>query len=87
MPKIVCVLAVEKFGKIHQLRKLQEELFELGTAISHYIDEKAPVSKVATELADVEILLEQARVIFGEANVEMQKSLKLKRLERLLAMT
>ena len=68
--------AIEHYGKEHQLGVAQEELSELVTAISHY--KRGREHNVAEEIADVEIMLEQLKLIFeNETPVSIEKEYKL----------
>ena len=70
--------AIEHYGKEHQLGVAQEELSELVTAISHY--KRGREHNVAEEIADVEIMLEQLKLIFeNETPVSIEKEYKLAR--------
>lgn len=78
--------AIKRFGAERQLRKLQEELCEAAVAIAHYIEriDTATLCALDEELADVEIMLEQARLILGGDWIERAKARKLERLEVML---
>lgn len=58
--------AVNKFGADHQILKAVEELNELATALMHYRQGKATKEDVQKEGVDVQIMLEQLDLIFGE---------------------
>ena len=71
--------AIEHYGKEHQLGVAQEELSELVTAISHY--KRGREHNVAEEIADVEIMLSQLKIIFNCTDeVEEWKEKKVERL-------
>lgn len=79
-------MAIDKWGIKSQLEMLQEESTELSLAtrkfIRHNNDER--FVDMASEIADVEIMIEQMRICFdGLSNlVEEKKIEKLKRLEK-----
>ena len=67
--------AVKKFGKEHQLVLCMEEMAELTKELSKNI------TNISEEMDDVEIMLEQLRVIFGNrSEVDTIKAEKLLRL-------
>jgi len=73
--------AVEKYGPGAQQMKAIEELSELIRAIARADDP----DNIAEEMADVEIMLAQLRIILGnDADVERWKVKKLQRLNRRL---
>ncbi len=55
--------AIAKYGKDAQIEQLEEELAELALAIKHYKKGKVTLDEVVTELVDVSIMVEQARII------------------------
>lgn len=63
-------------GKRHQMLKAVEELNELGTAIAKYLNLPNAVyeTSVTEEMADVEIMLEQMKIILcnGEDVAEVK---------------
>lgn len=90
----ICKKAIEKWGKDAELIMVFEELSELGVEIAKAMrqgvhnDPKAfsgSCSRIAGEVADVEIMLNQVKQIFGVSDVVDEiKSYKLKRMERRL---
>lgn len=73
--------AVEKYGSGAQQMKTIEELGELIRALARANDP----DNIAEEMADVEIMLGQLRIILGnDADVERWKVKKLQRLNRRL---
>ena len=59
--------AVAKYGNAAQLDQLQEEACELAVALSHFRRKsRADEREVLAEIGDVYLMLEQARVIFGD---------------------
>lgn len=77
--------AIATFGPQAQLSQVEEELIELLDAIKRYQKKKVTKSELTEEIVDVEIMLEQLKLIFriGPASLERTKEKKLKKLERL----
>lgn len=61
--------AVEMYGVGPQLNQLQEEACELAVSLSHYRRGRCDESEVLAEIGDVCLMLEQARLIFGDDKV------------------
>jgi hypothetical protein len=62
--KDLCIAAVHLYGERAQLRKVKEELCELVVAVSHWEEKReGATDEVLEEIADVEIMLEQLKVI------------------------
>ena len=73
--------AVKKFGKEHQLVLCMEEMAELTKELSKNMWGSKNITNISEEIADVEIMLEQLRVIFGNrSEVDTIKAEKLLRL-------
>lgn len=73
--------AVKKFGKEHQLVLCMEEMAELTKELSKNMQGSKNITNISEEMADVEIMLEQLRVIFGNrSEVDTIKAEKLLRL-------
>lgn len=72
--------ALRVFGPERQLRKVAEECSECSAAAIRYLDDPDAVDGFAEELADVEIMVFQARQIIGDARVDEWKEKKAKRL-------
>ena len=78
----VCRDIVRHFGKQHQIQKAIEELNELSVALAKYSNLPCGdyIRSVTEEMADVEIMLEQLKVIFNNKNMVMRvRDYKLKR--------
>lgn len=79
---------IEKFGVENQILKCVEELNELGQALckvnSRDTNKALATKSVIEEIADVEIMLEQIKLILGieESDVKKMKSYKLHRTVR-----
>lgn len=82
--------AVKKYGEIAQIDQATEEMAELIVALNKYKryinfhqgDKEKILSNVAEERADVQIMLEQLNIIFG--NNENAKRVKLKHLSAIV---
>lgn len=82
--KTIYQKALTKFGVDTQLKKLSQELLELGLALSHK-EEGRNDHNVQEEFADVEIMMEQLREILNESGViDEWKRVKVLRLQGLL---
>ena len=80
--------AISKWDKEFQILMVIEEMAELTQALIKYFRGKKPFENsynIAEEMADVEIMLEQLKIICGNAPlIELQKEKKLKKLQKLL---
>ena len=77
----VCKAAIGKWGSRLQLIVAVEEMSELTKEICKFNRGKADISAIAEEIADVSIMLEQLKLIFGCADeVEEYIDYKIKRL-------
>ncbi len=76
--------ALVVFGRDAQLGMIVEECAELIVAINQWSRGRLAARDVIDELADVEIMIEQARVMFGDSSVNDAKREKLRRLEKRL---
>lgn len=77
--------ALGKWGKIPQVIMLFEEMAELQKELSKNLRGKENRVEIAEEIADVEIMLGQMKLLFNiEEGVERHKQLKLQRLEERL---
>jgi|SRR5690554_854975 len=81
--------AMKRFGKPSQIEMLIEELAELTLALQKFkrnpTQEK--VREVCDEMADVEIMLDQNKLIFSEKEIQDRKMFKLNRLRVTLSDT
>ena len=82
--KTVYEKAMEEFGENAQALKAIEELGELIVAITQYGFGKCSLQDVASEIADVEIMCSQLRIMFGNDLVDRVKEEKLDRLKIIL---
>ncbi len=75
--------ALDHFGELNQLDKAQEELGELITALARWRADRSVENSIAVidEIADVTIVTDQLREIFGRWECDQQTEHKQKRLE------
>lgn len=77
----VCKRAVEAYGKEHQLIICMEEMAELTKELTKNLRGRRNLQDISEEVADVEIMLEQVKVIFDlKEEVSEAKEAKLLRL-------
>ena len=81
--------AINRYGDRAQIDKAIEEMSELIKALlklrycSKDYEREVLMDAVAEEMADVEIMLEQLEIIYGNTStIRQQKKKKLERLER-----
>ena len=78
----ICEDAIQIFGVQHQLIKAGEELAELGQQVLKAANGDVNKGHIAEEIADVENMLEQLKIIFDcPVSVEAQVDIKLDRLQ------
>ena len=70
------------YGIDHQLAKTQEECAELIDAIAKFLQGRVDEDAVVTEIADVQIMLEQLKIVFGKDAVRLEINRKIERLEQ-----
>ncbi len=80
----ICEAAVEEWSYESQMLQAIEELSELQRAITRAIRAPADRDNLHEEIADVEIMLMQLRLIFDPKEIDEWKESKLERLERRL---
>ena len=77
--------AIDKFGAEHQIIIAIEELSELQKELTKELRYSQKSLTIAEEMADVEIILQELKMIFGnEKEVEGFRIAKVKRLEKLI---
>lgn len=76
--------AIEKWGIEAQQKQVIEECSELITAILHRQRGKCTDADVVTEIADMSIMCEQMKLIYGSKNVDAEIQRKLNRLKERL---
>lgn len=80
--KDIYLKAINTFGANQQIIKAMEELGELSTALARYFTKsKSNTANINEEIADVEIMLSQLRLIFSNAEIDHHKKAKLERLK------
>lgn len=72
--------ALKKWGAEEQIGQAIEECAELIVALRHFRRGKATLIDVATEIADVEIMTGQLRVLLGDRMIDAEKKRKLDQL-------
>lgn len=84
--KCVVLRAIDHFGTEHQIKKAIEEMGELTVELSRYLMDLEKGTRrtgkelIRGELADVMIMAEQLRIIFGQAEVDAAVEDKIKAL-------
>ena len=76
--------AIKKWGIDLQIDMAIEECAELIVELQHARRKRSSVTKICGEIADVEIMCSQMRVIFDSTKVDNIKALKLERLKELI---
>ncbi len=77
--------ALDKWGKIPQIVMLFEEMAELQKELSKNLRGKDNIDSIAEEIADVEIMIEQMKLLFEiDLDVRKHKQFKLEKLEERL---
>lgn len=74
--------AIEKFGHENQLIVAIEELSELQKELTKALRGKLRIEKLLEEIADVEIILEQLKLMYSDCQIE--KLTKISRLKELI---
>lgn len=80
--KIFCD-AIQTFGIQKQILMVFEEMAELQKELCKYLrngESDEAVCRVAEELADVEIMLDQMKLLFGTGRVQREREKKVQRL-------
>lgn len=76
--------AIETWGEEPQIDMVGEECSELSAEVSRFMRGRSDETDLAEEIADVEIMLEQIRLIIDEKEIEVAKDRKLRRLRKRL---
>lgn len=76
--------SVHTFGRDSQIAKAVEEMAELIAELARFQNNKGMNINLIEEIADVAIMIEQLKLIFGEDLVDCHIGIKLKRLKGLL---
>lgn len=77
----VCARAIKANGDHEQIDQAIEELAELIVALRHSRRFRASMRQVATEIADVAIMVEQLATIYGKDAVQSEIDAKIQRLD------
>ena len=75
-------VAVNTYGEESQVGMMIEEMSELTQALCKM--KRGKDHNITEELADVEIMLNQLKLMFGQMEVEEWKIIKLARLDKML---
>jgi len=83
LEKSIYIRALNLWGNVAQINMAIEECAELIVKLAKSDRRKngVTVGEIAEEIADVEIMMAQLRIVFGDENVERAKNKKLTRLE------
>ena len=82
MSEIIYKQLIDKFGKKAQVIVAIEELSELQKELCKYLRGDAGIRKISEEMADVEIMLEQLKIIFeNEHPINIEKNYKINRIK------
>lgn len=78
--------SIDHFGLEHQIGKAIEELGELITELSRWLqkDKRANLNNIAEETADVQIICKYIEQLTGKDNIAKWKKYKLERLKNTL---
>lgn len=71
---------IDKWGADDQIMMMLEEMAELANVLCKSYRGRVTVDEITTEIADVTIMAEQLRLIFGKDNVDKEIERKLDRL-------
>ena len=82
---VIYKLAIEQWGPIAQKIKAIEEMAELIQALCKDFFGKLDLLNAVEETADVEIMMEQLRLMFGDEPIDNAKEFKIERLAAMLA--
>lgn len=78
-------LALKQWGREAQIIQAMEELSELNVLLAKYVNSRLlDLDALYSEIADAEIMIEQLRMIFSGARIDILKEKKLARLENTL---
>lgn len=76
---VVCKKAIDTYGAAHQQLKAVEELSELIQAIMRALE--GDKHNVEEEIADVEIMLTQLKIMYNMAKVDEWRKFKINKLK------
>ena len=79
----IFLTAINHFGHKHQIAHAIQELSELIVELSHHLEGRNNTPNILEEIADVENMLAQMRIIFDQGgNVDTIKENKMQRLKK-----
>lgn len=81
-PRDVYAESLAKWGREARIDKAVEECCELVVALMQHRKDRVTVADVVSEIADVEIMMESLRRVFGSGIVDVAKARKIERLLR-----
>lgn len=85
MEKNIYQRALDKWGEASQIMMASGECGEfIAESTKHFVQNKSSVEAVASEVADVMIMMEQMRLLCGEELVDSIKAEKLARLDAII---
>ncbi|EGR0364826.1 hypothetical protein V5H08_15685 [Vibrio cholerae] len=85
MEKSIYQRALEKWGEASQIMMASGECGEfIAESTKHFVQNKSSIQAVASEVADVMIMMEQMRLLCGEELVDRIKEQKLARLDAII---
>jgi hypothetical protein len=76
----VCRRAINQYGLLRQMAKAAEEFAEAAAAINRHMATEGSREEIVSELADVEVMCVQMRMIFGAASIDTARAEKVARL-------
>lgn len=84
--KLLYQRAISQWGATAQMRMALEECLELAHAIVKFERRVngTKIEQIEEEIADVEIMMAQMRLVFNTKNISRIKAKKIKRLQRRL---
>lgn len=86
MDKEILLKAIEKWGEITQINKIQEEALELSLVINQRNcptkDPEQMEASLYDELADMKIMMAQAEILFDADRINERVKFKLDKLNR-----
>lgn len=80
----VCRRAINQYGILRQMAKAAEEFAEAAAAINRHIATEGSHEEIISELADVEVMCLQMRLIYGADAIDQARAEKVARLHRRL---
>lgn len=76
----VCRQVIDKYGISRQLAKAAEEFSEAAAAISRFLAGEGEYTEIIGEVADVEVMCVQMRLIYGTDAIDRVRAEKVARL-------